>query len=177
MYFSEWFGDTHKAVTKKTEPVVLEPIDTGPRIGQMIPDGDYLINSAQRDDFTLGAFGSTTVNGAGVGMWSKIGGTAQNFNLKYDGERDAYLITNIATNSVIDITSGYAANGKNTRIYTRNDSCSQYWKIIKQNDNYVIASYCNVKFVLGTTSSSKGASVNTYEKNGSKSQEWKFEKI
>ena len=91
----------------------------------------------------------------------------------------------------IDLDSAKAANGSNVRLYSKNNTSAQRWKVSEhsaeqeladQNQNaisdgeYVIKSAVDSKYVIDVRWGSKddGANIQAYENNGSNAQIWQI---
>lgn len=101
------------------------------------------------------------------------------------------FLSALDTSYCIDLDSAKAANGSNVRLYSKNDTSAQRWKVSEhsaeqemadQNQNaisdgeYVIKSVVNSKYVIDVRWGSKdsGANIQAYENNGSNAQIWQI---
>ena len=180
-----WFEATEVAsipeqspasTTEKKEESTSTATETTTK--QPIADGKYVIRSALRVNYALDVLKASTLSGANVNTWTRNGSVAQIFTLKYNASKDAYSIINANSGNALDLSGGVATNNANVQVYRPNESCAQYWKIIKKNKNYAIISTCNTNYALDVAraSTTDGANIIVYTYDNSKlNQEWWFE--
>jgi hypothetical protein len=180
-----WFEATEVAsiseqspasTTEKKEESTSTATETTTK--QPIADGKYVIRSALRVNYALDVLKASTLSGANVNTWTRNGSVAQIFTLKYNASKDAYSIINANSGNALDLSGGVATNNANVQVYRPNESCAQYWKIIKKNKNYAIISTCNTNYALDVAraSTTDGANIIVYTYDSSKlNQEWWFE--
>lgn len=142
---------------------------------QTLPEGNYMVQSALKENMVLDVTGGSSNNGANVQIYSKNGSGAQKwqFSVNEDG---AYTIKNIGSGKVLDVAGGSVANGANIQQYASNSSCAQKWKITENADKtYTLRSTCSEKALDVTGANSQnGANVQIYALNSSDAQKWKM---
>lgn len=147
---------------------------------QAVANGRYAILSALRANYAADVYGGKTNDGANISTWTQDNNVAQIYDFEYDTKRDAYRMVNVNAKKAISFSGSSARDVANIQLSSLADSCSQYWKFIKTpSGRYNIASYCDDSFVIDVAYgyTKDGSNIILYHKNGSKNQEWSFEKI
>ena len=134
---------------------------------------------------SLDVYGSLFHDGDNVQEWDDNGTTAQRWNIVSDGgsvtidgtSYETYVIKCAANTAfALDVTNGQAAENTNVQIYSVNGTNAQRWAFLPMNPiptgTYIIHSALDYKCVLDVSgaSTSSGANVQLYGKNGTNAQ-------
>lgn len=143
-------------------------------VGQTLNDGAYTISSANSNAAVLDANGFN--DGDNVSIWSRHGGSNQEWIIAYDAVADAYSLINSATGKQLDLQGASTNSGTNVQLWQNNSSCAQKWKFLKTNDNFVLLSSCSLEYAvdLHFGSTLDGNNVQVWPVHGEPSQQWHF---
>ena len=86
-----------------------------------------------------------------------------------------YRITQKASNRVVDLYAGNAANGSNVDLYNWNGTNAQLWQVqVNSDDTYTFRSRCNLNYVLDMAGGGRamGTNLQLYSANGTLSQKF-----
>ena len=100
----------------------------------------------------------------------------QTYQIKYDDEKDAYLIFNPKTNLYLDVAGAKELDNTEIILFRYNGGCNQYWRIEKDGDAYVISSLCSDKYLVESEiyyGSAKRIVISTSSRN----QRWVFNEV
>ena len=159
----------------------LWQIDSNTKSLQIIADGTYYLESGVSSAMNLDVNGSAPPkSGTNVQIWHKNVTNSQKFKLTYNVSDNTYTLTNLFSNTPLDVTGAIAKNGINVEVWSRNSSCAQKWKISSTDNKYYrLASACNSNYSLDVNGavSRAGTNVQVWSNNNTLAQKWKFNKI
>ena len=140
-----------------------------------IEDGNYIIQSALKDDMVVDVFAGYSYNGANVQLYSNNDSDAQKWQIT-NIEGKYYTIKNVGSGKALDVAAGDVRNGANVQIYAFNGSCAQKWQIDKNEDGtYSLYSMCSGKALdVAFGNSNNGSNIQLYTSNGSAAQKWRM---
>ncbi len=148
LYFEDWFG----GVTDNFDINVLE--------NARIPEGTYSImnlGSGKMIDVEGGI--KVAINGTSVHAWNNNNTEAQQWKINSNND-GTFTITNPTLGLVLD------GDGKLT-IKENKNQCSQRWKILKYDNNYIFATSCLSSVLQGSLSNDDKISFGNAVKNNS----------
>ena len=156
----------------------------------------YVIFTNLGSDKVLDVYGGIIQNGGNVQLYDYNGSYAQKW-IVISTDKGFKIVSALDSNYVLDLSSGSAQNGKNIQIYQSNNSNAQRWSFQKYatfqerldqlaqdninviNDGiYIVQLASNTNMVLDLVNDAdfSGNSVQLYQGNGSKAQQWKIRK-
>ncbi len=117
--------------------------------GRTIDDGIYTIQSAVNKNYSIDLAGAAnSANGTNIQVWSGNKVLAQRWLFTYHESGDYYTIVNPKANTAFDLNGGQTHYGNNIQGYAKNTTCSQQWKLVEVDNDYVIVSNCHYNKVL-----------------------------
>lgn len=162
MFFNNLFG---AATTEKVEVV---------QSNVAIPQDSYSISTNAGLSFDI-ENGAVFTNGAPVQIYNANGSGSQHFSFEQQ-EDGYYVIRNVASGKVLDVSGGQIRNGSRIQLYGYNGSCGQKWSLQKKlNGKFEILSACNGNKALdisGGQIGSNSAKIQLYNRNDTASQEF-----
>lgn len=158
--------------TTEPEPSGGETPTTEETTG-ILENGSYIISSSLKANYLFDAADVNKKDGIGIVMHDKSKAVATTFELTYQNDTDSYAILNTKNERYVTITS------TNTLVLnSKANDCSQSWKISQNEDeSYTLESLCREKVIdVKSAGTTNGTTVWTYDKNGTKAQQWQIEK-
>ena len=131
-----------------------------------IPNGEYYINSWMKDSSGFDIAGGSTNREVPLQLFTYNTSEAQRYN--FVSQRDgSYVIRNVNSNKVLDVSSGQACQEATVWQYDYNGSAAQRWFIRDAGDAYYLQSALG-NWVLNITNSSlvDGTRINLHSPTG-----------
>ena len=160
-------------------PSVSPEMTTG--AGRTIPDGNYIIASAEDDRYYLDIDGAAypASNGTNVILWGPRGeslSACDTWTITYINDGGFYSICQNGTDMSLDVYGGSVEKRANIQVHEANSTAAQKWSI-SQNDNgsYRIQAKCSglcLDFDDGSLVG--GTNVKQWSANDSIAQQWVF---
>lgn len=148
---------------------------------EILEDGTYRIAMFSNQNIGLDIDGCSRDNGANVLLWDwyETDNIQKKFNISYDKSDGYYTITNINSGKLLDVQNGGTENGTNVWQYEANNTDSQKWKIVKNNNGSysVISKHSGLYLDILNGNLANGGNVQTYEGNNSIAQQFMFIKL
>ena len=143
-----------------------------------IEDGTYYIESALDERKVISVDDGKYGDVANVQIWENNKKEYQKFNIKYNKEVEAYIITAEHSNKSLDVLYAGQDNYTNVIQYRTHNGESEQWILKKTEDGYYnIISKCNdLNVDINSGNKNNGANVQMYEDNGTNAQKFKFVK-
>lgn len=145
----------------------------------VLPDGEYVIQSALHNNLVVDVQWGSRNNGAPVQTYSFNNTNAQKWKVTHD--KDGFLIlTNIGSGRVLDVSGGIARNNAKTQQWNSNNTRAQRWIAVKTKDGYInLVSALDRNLVLDITSGSKQVKtrLQIHSSNGSNAQKFAFRNL
>ena len=138
--------------------------------------GHYVVRSIQTN-LVLDVYGAGKANGANVQLWKANGSAAQQWDLVDNGD-GSYSLRSVCNGLVLDVSGGSRSNGANIQVWQGNGTNAQKFSLESTKPipegTYAIRSAAGTSKVLDvpSASSSNGARIQLWEKNGSSAQKW-----
>ncbi len=140
--------------------------------GRTVSDGVYVVAAQSNQNIALDITGAGRNNGTNVGVWQNHGGLAQRWYVAYHADRDAYTFTNPNSGKNLHL-NGSSNHGTNITIQDPNNSCSQYWKILANNDgSHSLLSTCQYGYLASTTNVNNGGNVQLSSPQHNTNEKW-----
>ena len=141
---------------------------------QPIEDGDYHIYSKANSDYSLDVNGAGTNLGTNIQTWQKNSSKAQIFRLKYNPDKESFIISDTYTGHVLDVMGGASYNEANVAMWTQNGGCNQYWIISQNTDGtYRIQESCARRSLDVKHGTPKpGQNIQIYDSHNNDNQKW-----
>ena len=148
---------------------------------EILEDGTYRIAMFSNQNIGLDIDGCSRDNGANVLLWDwyETDNIQKKFNISYDKSDGYYTITNINSGKLLDVQNGGTENGTNVWQYEANNTDSQKWKIVKNNNGSysVISKHSGLYLDILNGNLANGGNVQTYEGNYSIAQQFSLIKL
>lgn len=144
---------------------------------KQVSEGTYTLQSALAAGKVLDVSGANRSDGANVQLYQANGSSAQNFQVKYNGDGTWSFLAE-HSKKALDISGNGYQNETNIQQYSSNGTAAQKW-ILKDAGNgyFALLSASNGKALdICGGSSENGANVQIYEYNGSAAQKFRFQK-
>lgn len=143
-----------------------------------IEDGTYYIESALDERKVISVDDGKYGDVANVQIWENNKKEYQKFDIKYNKEVEAYIITAEHSNKSLDVIYAGQDNYTNVIQYRTHNGESEQWILKKTEDGYYnIISKCNdLNLDINSGNKNNGANVQMYEDNGTNAQKFKFVK-
>jgi len=153
---------------------------------RIIPDGDYLIAAAGRDNsssyYYLDIIGTEqpASNETNVNLYSVETNdwlpACDIWTLKYDPSDKCYTIKQMGTDMALDVYMGYVTNGTNVQAFESNGAVNQKWAISRSSGiGYRIQSKCSgMSLDIADNVIADGTNVRQCNSNDSSAQSWVF---
>ena len=141
-----------------------------------IEDGTYYISSAIDENKVISINNGEYNDYGNAHIWENEQKEYQKFDIKYNKNVDAYIITAVHSNKSLDVSGAGQSNETNVIQYRTHDGNSEQW-ILKETQNgyYNIISKCNyLNLDVSGGLNTNGTNIQTYEENGTLAQEFKF---
>ncbi len=140
-------------------------------------DGVYKIETNTDENMVVGIEGNLSENvaNASINKWTDILNGQKKFIITYNNDDGYYTIENVYSGKVLEAQGGGFRNGANVSQYESNNTDSQRWQIIKNEDGTY--SFVNKKSKLYLSVENKDGNVELYEKSNSKEQKFKIEAV
>lgn len=139
-----------------------------------VPNGRYYINSWLKDSSGIDIAAASTADGVPLQLYSWNNTAAQ----QYDFERQSdgsYIITNVNSRKVLDVSGGVPGNGYTVSQYSRNNSAAQRWYIRDAGYAYYLQSALgNWVLDLAGAGTGNGNRVSLYAPNGTDAQRFQL---
>ena len=154
----------------------------------------YVTITNAKSGRVLDVYGGTAQNEQNIWQYTSNGTRAQKWVIKKDGNSYVF-VSALNPNYVLDLSGGQAKSGKNIQLYSYTGSSGQKWNLTKyvtkeerldtlasQNKNTIADGeyeICSAKnnsygFDIYGGSTSSGANIQLYKRNGSKTQTFKI---
>ena len=145
--------------------------------------GEYYKIMSEGTGKVLDVANASTGLGANVWQYTWNGSDAQLWKFVDAGNGNYYIQSKLG--NVLDIQSGVISNGRNVQTYVLNESNAQKWKLSEvkyatpEEGIYTISTALSTNKVLdiASGSTSDGANVQLYEKNGTEAQKFVVKKV
>ena len=141
-----------------------------------IENGTYYISSAIDEKKVISINNGEYNDFGNAHIWENERKEYQKFDVKYNENVDAYIITAVHSNKSLDVSGAGQSNGTNVIQYRTHDGNSEQW-ILKETRNgyYNIISKCNsLNLDVSGGLNANGINIQVFENNGSIAQEFKF---
>lgn len=161
LYFSDWFGSPHISIDGHTADIV---------------EGIYSIAPKTDTKQSLEVHNASTKNGSNAQLWERRSSNSHQWQVKRESN-GYYVIKNVHSGLVLDVSGGLTSNGTNIQTYSYNGTCAQQWKIHNTPDGYyTLESACAPAMVLDMAGGiiGSGTNVQLYIANNSNAQKWSF---
>ena len=145
-----------------------------------IEDGTYRIAMFSNSNLDIDISSELKNNGANVLIEDyKEDKLSNRFNLKFDETDGYYTITNVNSSKLLDAQGGGTTSGTNVWQYEENNTDSQKWQIIKNdNGSYSIVSKLSDLYIdVNNGNISSGENIQLYEGNNTIAQQFAFVKL
>jgi hypothetical protein len=146
------------------------------RIVPAIAEGDYVLETALRQQAVLDIAGNAGADGTNAMIWTANSSQAQAFRLDFDEACGYYTLTGLGSGKLLDVYGASSANGANVHIWTANATRAQKWDIVMNGDGSFTLFSAVAGRALDVTgaASNDGANVQVWEPNGSDAQKWRL---
>ena len=143
-----------------------------------IEDGTYYIESALNERKVISIDDGKYGDVANAHIWENNKKEYQKFDIKYNKDVAAYIITAVHSNKSLDVLYAGQDNYANVIQYRTHNGASEQWILKETEDGYYnIISKCNyLNLDVNGGNKNNGANIQMYEDNGTKAQKFKFEK-
>lgn len=92
-----------------------------------------------------------------------------------DIDEGVYVISNVGSNRVLDVSGGSSDSGANVQQYGQNDTPAQRWRIEKYNGHYLLVNVASGRVLdVSGAKCANGTNVQQYELNHTNAQLWDF---
>ena len=141
-----------------------------------IEDGTYYIASALAENKVVSIDDGKYENFANTHIWENQKKEYQKFEVEYNKNVDAYIITAVHSNKALDVKYAEQENCTNVTQYQTHKGASEQWILKSTGDGYYnIISKCNfLNLDIDGGRSSNGTNIQMYEGNGTNAQKFKF---
>lgn len=141
-----------------------------------IEDGTYYIASALNNNKVVSIDDGKYDDFANVHIWENQKKEYQKFEIEYNKNFDAYVITARHSNKAIDVKYAEQENCTNVTQYRTHKGASEQWILKSTGDGYYnIISKCNfLNLDIDGGRSANGTNIQMYEGNGTNAQKFKF---
>ncbi len=162
--------------TEITNAIVKEKISYNER---ELEDGIYEIYAKIDNNKVVSIKNNSYSNFTNVQLEERKEIKRQRFSIKYDENKQSYIIRALYGNKALDIYGGNKDNFTNVQIYEYNGSLAQQWTIKKVDDKYynIFSKNSNKVLDIYGGGSKNGTNIQIYEKNGSNAQKFAFKKV
>lgn len=148
-----------------------------------LEDGYYTLKTAVGNRF-LDVSGMGTADRTNVQIWEAPGAhSGQIFYLGKNDARTGYYLKNLNSGTFVDTTisgrnTANPVGADNVMIYHGDGSKGQQWNLEDAgNGNYFVKNLYGYYLDVANGVDANGTNVNTWQKNGSAAQQWKFTRV
>ena len=143
-----------------------------------IENGTYYITSALAQNKVISIEEGKQNDFANAYIWENKKREYQKFDVIYNKESDAYIITAVHSNKSLDVSYAGQSNGSNVAQYQTHKGDTEQWILKKTADGYYnIISKCNyLNLDIDGARTANGTNIQMYEGNGTNAQKFKFVK-
>lgn len=144
---------------------------------QLQRSGEHYVVRSIQTNLVLDVYGAGKANGTNVQLWKANGSAAQQWDLVDNGD-GSYSLRSVCNGLVLDVSGGSLSNGANIQVWQGNGTNAQKFSLESTKPvpegTYAIRSAAGTSKVLDvpSASSSNGARIQLWEKNGSSAQKW-----
>lgn len=98
---------------------------------QPIDDGIYIIHSSVNEKKVVNITNNEYVNSTNVNLFDNKKIKTQKFHIRFDENKQSYIIEALCGNKVLDVNQGKIESGSNVQLYEYNGTIAQQWEIKK----------------------------------------------
>lgn len=143
-----------------------------------IEEGIYVIHSALSDSYVIDVSGASKSCGANVQLYQKNGTAAQKFVVKKAAD-GTYNIYSYNSGMALSVQDSKSSNMANVMQFFHVNAIGQKWNIVSIGKNYHNIISCVGESALDVANASvkNSANIQIYQRNGTKAQKFRFEKV
>lgn len=139
--------------------------------------GSHYVVRSVNTKLVLDVSGAGRANGTNVQLWGENGSAAQQWDLVDNGD-GSYSLKSVCNGLVLDVSGGSGRDGANIQVWQSNGTAAQKFVLESTSSlaegSYTVQSAASSSKAVDvpSASSSNGARVQLWEKNGSSAQRW-----